>query len=119
MTRRAPGTLETMVMGVLWAAEGPLSPEQVREQLPEGLAYTTVVTILVRLVDKGTVTRRPQGRGYVYEPCVDRAGLTAQRMRSLLERDDDRAGVLSRFAESLDAPSAAALRRALGSRPGP
>ncbi|HET9071123.1 MAG TPA: BlaI/MecI/CopY family transcriptional regulator [Acidimicrobiales bacterium] len=119
MTRRAPGALEAEVMGVLWAAQDPLSPEQVRQQLPGDLAYTTVMTILVRLVEKGAVVRRPAGRGYVYEPCLDQAGLTAQRMRSLLESEHDPAGVLSRFVEGLDARSEAALRRALGRRPRP
>ncbi len=119
MTRRAPGALEAEVMGVLWAAPGPVSPEQVRQQLPGDLAYTTVMTILVRLVDKGAAIRRQQGRCYVYEPRLDQAGLTAQRMRSLLEEDRDQPGVLSRFVEGLDPSATATLRRALGRRGGP
>ncbi len=105
-------------MGVLWTAGEPLTPDQVRRRLPGELAYTTVMTILVRLVDKGAVSRRQQGRGYEYEPRLDQAGLAAERMRSMLEAEGDRAGVLSRFVEGLDASSAAALRRALRGRTG-
>ena len=105
-------------MGVLWTADEPLTPDQVRRRLPGDLAYTTVMTILVRLVDKGAASRRQQGRGYEYEPRLDQAGLAAERMRSMLEAERDRAGVLSRFVEGLDAPSAAALRRALRGRSG-
>lgn len=105
-------------MGVLWAAGEPLTPEQVRRRLPGDLAYTTVMTILVRLVDKGAVSRRQQGRSFEYEPRLDQAGLAAERMRSVLESERDQAGVLSRFVEGLDAASAATLRRALRGRAG-
>ena len=106
-------------MGALWAAGEPLTPDQVRRRLPGDLAYTTVMTILVRLVEKGAASRHQQGRGYEYEPRLDQAGLAAERMRSLLEAERDQAGVLSRFAEGLDAASAATLRRALRGRVGP
>lgn len=58
MTRRARGALEAEVMGVLWTAGEPLTPDQVRRRLPGDLAYTTVMTILVRLVEKGAASRR-------------------------------------------------------------
>lgn len=103
-------------MGVLWAADGPLSPEQVRRQLGGDLAYTTVMTILVRLVDKGAVDRHARGRGYLYAPRHDESGLVAERMRALLDAEADPAGVLSRFVDGLDSRSVSALRRALGRR---
>lgn len=112
--RRAPGTLEAEVLAALWAADEPLTPDDVRAALDRDLAYTTVNTILTRLHDKGAVGRQPRGRGYCYFPVMDHQGLTARRMRALLDGHADQAGVLSRFVDSLDPKSVAALRRALG-----
>jgi predicted transcriptional regulator len=116
-SRRAPGTLEAEVLAALWAAEEPLTPEDVRLVLEEQLAYTTVSTILARLHEKGAVGREAKGRGYTYFPVMDQQGLTARRMRALLDGQADRAGVLSRFVDSLDPKTLAALQRVLGTRP--
>lgn len=112
--RRQPGALEAEVLAALWAAEGPLSPEEVRGALGRDLAYTTVATILGRLVDKGAVARTARGRGFVYAPLLDEAGIAARRMQAVLEGEDDRAGVLSRFVAGLDPAGLAELRRAIG-----
>jgi predicted transcriptional regulator len=111
--KRPPGALESAVLAELWAADGALSAEQVRTNIGGDLAYTTVQTILVRLFEKGAVTRAEAGRGFVYSPVLDDADLTARRMRSLLDREADRDSVLSRFVASLDPEDEAAVRRAL------
>ncbi|MEU3340471.1 BlaI/MecI/CopY family transcriptional regulator [Streptomyces sp. NPDC006668] len=99
--RRARGELESDVLAALWAADGPLTARQVREALPDDLAYTTVLTILSRLYDKAMLVRHREGRGYAYEPVRDEASHTAQRMRSLLEGGSDREAVLARFVSEL------------------
>jgi predicted transcriptional regulator len=99
--RRARGELEGSVLAALWSAEGPLTARQVLQRLPGGLAYTTVLTILSRLYDKGMLVRHREGRGYAYGPVRDEASHTAQRMRSLLEEGSDREAVLSRFVSEL------------------
>ena len=116
--RRGPGELEAEVLAALWAAAEPLTPEALRGRLGSELAYTTVTTILARLYEKGAVGREPQGRGYRYFPVLDQQGLTARRMRALLDGHADQAGVLSHFVDTLDAVTLAALRRALGSEAG-
>lgn len=114
--RRAPGELEADVLAALWRADEPLSPGQVREELGSDLAYTTVMTILTRLHDKGSVTRRRVGRAFVYTPAFAQAERAAAQMRSLLNSGDDRAEVLARFVGSLTTDEertlAALLRRA-------
>jgi hypothetical protein len=50
--RRAPGILESEVMGVLWARGEPLTATEVQSALGGDLAYTTVQTILIRLHEK-------------------------------------------------------------------
>ena len=72
--RRVLGSLESEVMGVLWAGDGPQSVRGVLEALNDErrppLAYTTVMTVLARLAEKGVLERSPAGRGYVYSAAV-------------------------------------------------
>jgi predicted transcriptional regulator len=114
--RRAPGSLERGVLAILAAEGTALTPEQVRQELGGGLAYTTVNTVLMRLYDKGLVRRERVGRGYAYIRVSDGVTLTARRMGQLLDTVDDHAGVLSRFVDALSPDDerllAALLRRA-------
>lgn len=111
--RRAAGALEAEVLGALWALGRPVTPGDVRSELAGDLAYTTVNTILVRLVEKGVVTRRRHGRTYVYEPSIDQADLAASRMHDVLGSGQDRAAVLSRFVGQLSSADKRALSAAL------
>ncbi|MEW1779783.1 BlaI/MecI/CopY family transcriptional regulator [Streptomyces sp. NPDC086777] len=112
--RRARGELESGVLAALWATSGPLTARQVQERLPGDLAYTTVLTILSRLHDKGMLVRHRAGRGYAYAPVRDEASDTAQRMHTLLERGSDREAVLSRFVSELSPEDEQLLQRLLG-----
>ena len=120
--RRAAGTLESEVLGILRAAPGPLTPGEVRDRLSgagtgqRGLAYSTVVTIMSRLQAKGLLSRRRAGRGFSYAP-VDEASLAAGRMSSALGSGSDRDAVLSRFVSGLSGRDAELLRRLLGGAP--
>lgn len=102
---RPRGALEREVLACLAAAGRPLSPGEVRADLGDQLAYTTVMTTLSRLYAKGALSRQPAGRGYAYElaggPDAAQASMTAHRMLQLLEAGGDRAGVLSRFVADL------------------
>jgi len=113
--RRHPGELEAGVLAVLWSGGGPLTPGDIQRALGGGLARTTVNTILSRLHDKGVVTRTRVGRAFAYAPAreaQDAPGLAARRMRSELERADDRQTVLARFVSGLS-PDDGDLLRAL------
>lgn len=111
--RRARGELESNVLAALWSADGPLTARQVLQRLPGGLAYTTVLTILSRLYDKGMLVRHREGRGYAYEPARDEASHTAHRMKSLLEGGSDREAVLTRFVSELSAQDEQLLQQLL------
>lgn len=112
--RRPLGTLEAEVLDLLLAAREPLVPGEVLRRLGDTLAYSTVVTVLSRMHDKGLLTRDKRGRAFAYAPVTDAHGLTARRMRRELESDPDRAAVLSRFVASLSADDELMLRRLLG-----
>ncbi|MFF3559319.1 BlaI/MecI/CopY family transcriptional regulator [Streptomyces sp. NPDC002574] len=111
--RRARGALENDVLTALWSAEEPLTAGQVQQRLPGDLAYTTVLTILVRLHGKGMLVRHRQGRGYAYAPARDEASHTAQRMRTLLDAGSDREAVLARFVSDLSPEDEQMLQRLL------
>jgi predicted transcriptional regulator len=114
--RRAAGALEAEVLGILREAGGPLNPGQVRERIAAGprgeLAYSTVVTIVSRLYDKGLLARQRAGRGFTYSP-VDEASVAASRMSQALGSESDHDAVLSRFVSGLSGRDARLLRRLL------
>jgi len=103
---RARGALEREVIAALAAADHALTPADVLAELDGGLAYTTVMTTLSRLHDKGALVREVDGRAYRYAlaATVDtlESSLTARQMRRLLEAGTDRAGVLARFVADLE-----------------
>ncbi|MFF0745509.1 BlaI/MecI/CopY family transcriptional regulator [Streptomyces sp. NPDC004111] len=112
--RRGQGELETQVLSLLGSAPGPVTAGWVQEQLGGDLAYTTVITILTRLYEKGAVTRTRAGRSFEWTPVADGAGLVALRMRKLLDREDDRDAVLSSFVSALSPDDERLLRTLLG-----
>lgn len=101
------------VLGALHEAEGPVDTAWVQERVDGGLAYTTVITILTRLLAKGTVTREKAGRTFVWSPVADEAGLAALRMRRLLDQERDREAVLASFVTSLPPGDERLLRELL------
>ncbi|MFB9578771.1 BlaI/MecI/CopY family transcriptional regulator [Streptomyces yanii] len=111
--RRPAGELESTVLAALWAADSPLTPGQVQGALGAPLARTTVTTILTRLYEKGTVTRTRAGRGFAYTPTEDAPGLTARRMHSELQKEEDRSTVLARFVSQLTDEDEQLLRELL------
>jgi predicted transcriptional regulator len=115
--RRAPGALEAEVLAILWGAEGPLAAADVQERLGGDLAYTTVVTILSRLHEKGVADREKQGRSFRYHAVEDEPGLAARRMTNVLDSEPDRRSVLARFVSNLSKSDERELRKLLG-KPG-
>jgi len=110
-----PGELESAVLHCLWSATRPLTPRDVLELLDRPLAYTTVMTILTRLWDKGLVSRAKTGRAYAYEPTIDEAGFHADRMRAPLAEAGDARLALLRFVDRLSVKERRALEQALDS----
>jgi BlaI family penicillinase repressor len=69
---------ELAVMSVLWKL-GSATVTQVKDALDEPLAYTTVLSALQTLAEKGFVRHEPEGRAYRYYATVeaDTAGKSA------------------------------------------
>jgi predicted transcriptional regulator len=112
------GPLEYDVISVLWAA-GPANVPVVLEQVNAGrqddkaLAYTTVMTVLARLYEKGLLSRQRRGRGYEYRPQFDEAELVAHLSRREVDELLARYGhvALAQFAAAVDEADPALLGR--------
>ena len=61
---------ELEVMSILWRL-GSATVAEVRAELPEELAYTSVLSALQTLEEKGYVDHEAEGRAYRYFPTVD------------------------------------------------
>ncbi len=84
--RELPPPLEMMCLNALWEIqEGNV--EDVRKVVSQSrpLAYTTVLTLLDRLTRRGAVSRRKEGRGFRYQPTVERDKLRRLALRHFLE----------------------------------
>lgn len=72
------GTLEVRIMDILWNrnGHGTTTVREVVTRLNEGqqrpVAYTTVMTVMTRLVEKGLLKRTLVGKTHHYEPALSR-----------------------------------------------
>jgi len=107
------GILERRVMGILWAeGGGETTGRQVADHLPEH-AYTTVATVLDRLVHKGLVRRRMDGRKIRFAPVGSPDAHAAVLMRQAMAEGPDPEAALVTFAQTLSRAEVATLRHAL------
>src|SRR2546428_10103659 len=72
-------------MSVLWDA-GSATVAEVRERLTDDLAYTTVLTVLRTLEQKGYVGHTGEGRAHRYRPLVKRAAAGRSALRRLVDK---------------------------------
>ncbi|MEW6081360.1 MAG: BlaI/MecI/CopY family transcriptional regulator [Bacillota bacterium] len=102
--RRVLGDLEADVMETMWQM-GECSVRDVYERmrLDKELAYTTVMTVMSRLSDKGLLSRRQRGKAYIYVPSMGREQyldkVVGEVMDSLLFSHRDK--VISHFVDRL------------------
>jgi predicted transcriptional regulator len=61
---------ELDVMSILWRC-GPSTVSEVRDELVDDLAYTSVLSALQTLEEKGFVRHEQEGRAYRYHPLVE------------------------------------------------
>ncbi len=84
--RDIPPPLELLCLKALWSLkEGNVKDVQriVNETRP--LAYTTIMTVLERLLKKGKLERRKVGRAFLYSPTADREEMRKVAIRELLD----------------------------------
>lgn len=90
MARRQSRTLtdgEHRIMEVLWR-KGSATVAEVAEALSgkDGTAYTTILTMMRIMRDKGYLSCRKDGRAHVYTPRVERNDAARKAVRHLLTK---------------------------------
>jgi predicted transcriptional regulator len=84
--RDVPPPLELACLKALWSlGEGNVRAVQELVAVSRPLAYTTIMTVLDRLVRKGKLTRRKVGRSFVYSPQATRDTMRRAAVRELLD----------------------------------
>ena len=76
---------ELDVMGVLWDL-GSASVAEVRDRLQDPLAYTTVLTVLRTLEEKGYAGHTEAGKAYRYHPLVQRQDAGTSVLRRITRK---------------------------------
>ena len=76
---------EADVMQVLWD-NGPSVVAEVRQQLADPLAYSTVLTVLRTLETKGFVGREEEGRGHRYFASVKQQAARKSALKHLTDK---------------------------------
>ena len=79
---------ELDVMEALWAAGQPLTAAEVAERIEADRGWTlaTVKTMLSRLVAKGALKHREDGRRFLYSPTLKREAYVGNESRRFVER---------------------------------
>nr|WP_272921691.1 BlaI/MecI/CopY family transcriptional regulator [Streptomyces sp. SID8354] len=109
------GDLEDAVMTRVWEWNRPVTVREVLEDLQKerSIAYTTVMTVLDNLHQKGWVRREAEGRAYRYEAVSTRAAYSAALMNEAWSASDNPAAALVAFFGMMSPEQRHALRDAV------
>ena len=95
--------LELALMKIVWE-KGKATVHEVQQALPpdEPLAYTTILTVLRILEEKGFLKHGVDGRTYVYHPIVEQHEVNQGMLKDLLDRlfDGSRVALLNTLLEA-------------------
>ena len=92
--KKVLGDLEADIMKIVWKAN-KATVRDVYEQLrlERSLAYTTVMTIMGRLAEKGLLDKEPVGNAYVYTPTISEPDFIKRVVSEVLD------GLMEEFSE--------------------
>lgn len=115
------GELEDAVMTRVWKWNRPVTVREVLEDLQQerSIAYTTVMTVLDNLHQKGWVRREAEGRAYRYEAVSTRAAYSAALMNEAWSQSDNPAAALVAFFGMMSEEQRQALTDAVRMVQGP
>lgn len=105
----------------VWKWNRPVTVREVLEDLQQerSIAYTTVMTVLDNLHQKGWVRREAEGRAYRYEAVSTRAAYSAALMNDAWSQSDNPAAALVAFFGMMSQEQRHALRDAMRIVQGP
>ncbi|MGA5275524.1 BlaI/MecI/CopY family transcriptional regulator [Streptomyces cellulosae] len=99
----------------VWKWNRPVTVREVLEDLQKerSIAYTTVMTVLDNLHQKGWVRRESEGRAYRYEAVSTRAAYAAALMNEAWSQSDNAAAALVAFFGMMSEEQRQALQDAM------
>ncbi|MFD8392219.1 BlaI/MecI/CopY family transcriptional regulator [Streptomyces sp. NPDC059680] len=105
----------------VWKWNRPVTVREVLEDLQQerSIAYTTVMTVLDNLHQKGWVRREAEGRAYRYEAVSTRPAYAAALMNDAWSQSDNPAAALVAFFGMMSEEQRQALRDAVRIVQGP
>jgi BlaI family transcriptional regulator, penicillinase repressor len=74
---------EVEIMTILWDA-GSATVAEVRDRLPDDLAYTTVLSLIRTMESKGHVRHVDEGRAHRYYPSVQERAIRRSAVKQLV-----------------------------------
>ena len=85
VTGKVLGELESEIMEIIWRRKDATSVKDMTEILGKRrqIAYTTVMTIMARLVNKGVLIRHFSGPSYLYKPKVTKDQFMARAVHGI------------------------------------
>ncbi|MEU2156473.1 BlaI/MecI/CopY family transcriptional regulator [Streptomyces sp. NPDC019396] len=112
---RQLGELEDAVMTRIWQWNRPVTVREVLEDLQQerSIAYTTVMTVMDNLHQKGWVRREVEGRAYRYTAVSTRAAYSAALMNEAWSKSDSPAAALVAFFGMMSPEQREALQDAI------
>ena len=86
-TSKHPTVLELEILKILWR-DGESTGREVRDRLAvvRDLAYTSVMTVMGIMEDKGYVKRKKSGKTFIYSPRVTEAATKKRMLRDVVDR---------------------------------
>lgn len=100
------GELESDIMEIVWQYKEPVSVKTVTQSLQKKrqIAYTTVMTIMGRLVEKGLLKRKESGKAYIYQPTYSKEKFLSRVSRQIIKNFIANFGeaVVAHFAQEVN-----------------
>lgn len=110
--RRFLGDLEADILELLWK-NSPASVHDIHTILcdKKDLAYTTVMTVMTRLADKGLLSKEKDGKQFIYSPALTRTELSGSFVTSALSNlgNDLSIPALAHFVQGISSEDEALL----------
>ncbi|NCO66868.1 MAG: CopY family transcriptional regulator [Candidatus Aquicultor secundus] len=81
------GELEADIMSVVWKIGSASVKDVFAEIYPERrLAYTTIMTVMSRLANKGVLKQDRSGTAYIYTPNVNREDMANNMISNVIDK---------------------------------
>ncbi|WP_163877176.1 BlaI/MecI/CopY family transcriptional regulator [Paenibacillus favisporus] len=79
------GPLEAKVMDVIWSRLEAVTIKEVNAKISEDkpMSFNTIMTVMNRLVDKGILQKKLQGKSYVYSPVLTKEQFLEEQSKEL------------------------------------